>query len=229
MEMRLGKTLVSIRWANSRPKRNKILVVCPKSVFDSWEMELNGEYIVPTVLKGSLNEKKFRYKTSKTRWFITNYQALISHQSKGNRAKPSYLATRDWDTVILDESPAIRNPKSKTSKICLRYLSQAPNKMILTGLPNPEGTENFVQQMIFLFQKFMGCKDYWNWQQNHTAMDWSGFNRFVRIPSSRAARQEIRSKCFSMNKADAGMSESKIYKRRMLKLPARCKFAIAKL
>ena len=103
LEMRLGKTLVAIRWAKHKPYKTKILVVAPLSVLPTWQEELVKEGVSPNdiqFIRGSLSER-LKISSYVDGWFLINYESL--------RATPS-LASRRWTHMILDESMRIRNP-----------------------------------------------------------------------------------------------------------------------
>src|SRR5690606_17681710 len=116
------------------------------------ELESDGFSVV--ALDGSVADAvKQMEERQDADWYVANYEKLIDHSKRARqvrRALPSCLAALPWDVVILDESTKVRKPKAKVTQIALQYLSQASHRAVLTGLPNPEGPEDFVTQMMFL-------------------------------------------------------------------------------
>ena len=132
MEMRLGKSLVAVRWAQRRGAK-KVLVVAPLSSLGPWEEELYKERIPRNQVHYLLGSKTKRLQTSKNKegWFLVNYEGL--------RSCPEILK-QNWKAVILDESTRIRNPKAQITRLLTNELFYVPNRCILSGLPNPESS-----------------------------------------------------------------------------------------
>lgn len=154
MEMRLGKTLVAIRWVQKK-KLEKILVCCPLSTIESWERELalEGEKLVKLVGTAAKRAKALTDNPD-ARWYAINYEGLAErgHKTYSGKSKavPSPYATLPWECVIVDESTRIRNARAQITKVFLDHLSGARCRALLTGLPNPEGPEDLVTQFLFL-------------------------------------------------------------------------------
>ena len=107
LEMRLGKTLIAIRWIKSHPEIKRILVVSPYSAFYAWKKELRIEHEpTPIELIGDWTQRSIRLHTPH-KWY------LISKE--GHLVLPSIRDT-SWDCVILDESTFIKDNTTKVSK-----------------------------------------------------------------------------------------------------------------
>ena len=136
VQMRLGKTLVTIRSIRIRQGR-KILIVAPYSALYSWSIELELEQEQNTIeLYGSRNERlqvlDDQYATGK--WFLLN--------KEGHRILPE-IADFSFDIVVIDESTFIKAPYStrKGSQVTRFYCQNfrdAMHRYILTGTPAPE-------------------------------------------------------------------------------------------
>ena len=66
------------------------------------------------------------------------------------------LLEREWDTVILDEAQAIKNPTSKTAKAAHRV--NARFKLALTGTPVENRLEELWSQMHFALPGLLGSR-----------------------------------------------------------------------
>lgn len=224
MEMRLGKTIVARRWAVTRPRAKRILVACPIEIIRSWrkELALEGEELVE--LRGPDRvERMWEARRGGARWFAVNFENLRvgGHRTKGGKpiAVPSEIALADWDVVIIDESTAIRSPRSQITKVALGWLSRARYKAILTGLPNPEGADDYVTQFCFLFGEFMGCRNYWDWRARNMiplpTRDWAPRRGVIG-----RVREEVHRRAFVLSRKDAGIGNRKMREPRYVQLPA---------
>lgn len=208
LQMRLGKTLIAIRQAELDP--GPTLVVCPLSTIASWERELGLEGLAFVSLTGSTRQKLRAYYSAPegVRWFITN--------PEGVRAHPDLLLACGWRWVILDESTCIRNPRAKITKVFRRCV--APNRMILTGMPCPEGPEDFFEQMAFLRGEFMGCRTFWEWRAKYMV---PGVFSWEVPPSTRKkVAVEVKKLAHCLTAEQAGLHMPRVYETRVVTLPA---------
>lgn len=226
MQMRLGKSLVAIRWVEAKPDVDKALVVCPLSVVPSWERELRLEGIEPCLLVGTAAQRTAAAERAGRdhKWYVINNEGLTSGRL-GAKRKPSEFAQLPWDAVIIDESPSIRNPKAKLTQVALSYLAQAKYRAPLSGLPNPEGPEDYVTQMLFAMGgEFMGCRSFWEWRQKH--MTPAGFGWTVKASSLGLLRAEVHKRSVIMTRAQAGIPDRKLRSVRHVAPPRRVMDAI---
>jgi len=182
IEMRLGKSLGVIRvlieksnieGVESRP--HPILIVCPMSVIKTWqrELELEGEQYV--VLHGKTLDQRvaaavvegFDKPCGRT-WILINYDSLRATPGLANSAFK-------WFSVVLDESTIIKNVKSKISTLCERHFRTVEHRVIMSGLPSPEGELDLFQQFKFLYGSFMGYKSYWHYRLGMFELTYEGW------------------------------------------------------
>lgn len=243
LEMRLGKTLVAIRWAKNKlntlkpqpcpyvlqdlstPKPvPKVLVVCPLTVVPTWEEELDLERIRHRACLGPKRYYTALGAIHEGRWVITNYEALRTSQKDPDTGKresyPSPLAGRvKWDIVILDESTRIKNPKSITSQIATDLLAQAPYKVILSGLPDPNGPEDYFQQMKFLLGSFMHFKNFWRWRHEYFKQDPLGYDYQPKQGTTKAIKFALHNRAIILTRKQVKIGPSKVYESRCVELP----------
>src|SRR3990167_9240941 len=153
MEMRLGKSMVAIRWAKAKAGRH--LVVAPLSVLPSWVEELELEGVKPedvSILHGWRPGKEIELKAS---WYLVNYESL--------RARPEILRL-GFTTAIFDESTKIRNPQAQISKILMNHTALPTRRALLSGLPAPESPLDYFSQFKILKGDFMGFHSYWDFR-----------------------------------------------------------------
>lgn len=212
MDMRLGKTMVAIRWVDFN-KLKKGLVICPKDILIDWEEELQKEYWADEeirILKGTTQERLQEAKESNTVWNLTNFTTI--------NYVPEILCL-PWDFIIIDESTAIKNPKTKLTKLVNSLCTRINYRAILTGLPNPESELDYFEQMKFLYGNFMNETVYWHWRRknfyevaNH---DWIP-NKY----SKEKIKKAVADRAFVLTAEEAGIGNKKIYEKRYVELNA---------
>ena len=218
MQMRLGKTIVCIRYVHgllgtsTPPYRFCTLVVAPVEGLWAWKRELALEGVEPVVLVGSRAQRlRLLWGSPNARWFLINYEGFLSIQEE--------LGQKRWDFCILDESRRIANPKSKTTKALLHMKDDgSTTRIVLAGEPAPESPLEYFTQYAFLNGEFCGCKNYWQFRNNffHELAPHEWVPIPARLDSLKAA---IRYNAFFLTRKQAGLRDNKIYETRALKFP----------
>ena len=146
-DMGLGKTLQSIAYLLSEKKDNSdatALVVAPASLIYNWKKEF--EKFAPElkieVNTGTPSERKELLSQGlQPDVWITSYPTL--------RQDIDHYETIQFDSIILDEAQAIKNPATKTSQ-AVRML-RAKKRFALSGTP----IENSLDELWALFHSIM--------------------------------------------------------------------------
>jgi len=206
LEMRLGKTLIAIRWANQLTDKKK-LVIAPLYVLSAWEKELaeeKEEYHFITTTTTLPNTER------QVQWYLVNYEKV--------RRNPKIL-WKDFRVIILDESTRIKNPKSQIVKVLDKNSRHIPYRAVLSGCPAPEGPLDYYQQFHFLSGEFLGCKNYWNF-----AAKWfrSGLTQWELLPSKtfkKALPLELEQKAFTLTRKQVKLGPEKIKEKYDVTLP----------
>ena len=207
MEMRLGKTLVSIRWAKER-KAERVLIVAPLSSLNPWEEELVEENVEKKrihYLLGSREKKLSIAKFPAKGWYLINYEGL--------RSCPEILK-QNWQAIILDESTKIRNPKAQITKLLNSQAVYIPNRCILSGRPNPESALDYFEQFRFLFGSFMGKNNYWNFLHSNFHKGWSGWDWVPNKGTLDRIKNEVHGLSFVRTRSQCGVGSSKVHEKR---------------
>jgi len=143
-DMGLGKTvqvlaLVQMHRTPSKTTKLPFLVVAPRSVVYNWIDE--ASHFTPklkVVEYRGAGREALRERFDEFDIVVTTYGTL--------RKDVSVLAPVEWDTVILDEAQAIKNPGSQTAKAS--RLLVARHRLALTGTP----IENHLGELGSLFE-----------------------------------------------------------------------------
>ncbi|MDI3290218.1 DEAD/DEAH box helicase [Polyangium sp. 15x6] len=137
-DMGLGKTLQALA-----ATRGRALVVCPKSVLFNWEAEIRK--FRPN-LSAALYHGPKRVLDPKADVTLTTYSML--------RIDIDALSAIEWDTVILDEAQAIKNPDSQVARAA--YALRGKFKVALSGTPVENRLEELWSQMHFANRGLLG-------------------------------------------------------------------------
>lgn len=137
-DMGLGKTLQALCAVHGRT-----LVVCPKSVIFNWEAE--AQRFRPD-LRVALYHGPKRELDAEAEVVITSYPLL--------RVDADRLSAEQWDSVVLDEAQAIKNPDSQVARAAYRL--QAPFRVALSGTPVENRLEELWSLMHFANRGLLG-------------------------------------------------------------------------
>lgn len=228
MEMRTGKTLVTIRWAKSLSGVRRILIVAPLTVLETWERELREEgesfttcYGVSQVKRKEAIAEAWFKGENRRHWLLMNYEGLLNlgdvktvrraGRLRRVRQVPGFCFL-PWCIVGLDESTKIKNPSAQITKVCIGGFRNAAHRTLLTGLPNPEGDLDLVSQFLFLDGHFMGYTDFWH--ARNELFEKKGYTWVHREGVKTRIKQYVHRRAFVLTAAQAGMPSKVQYQTR---------------
>ncbi len=181
------------------------------TVLEAWEMQLKEENEYYVTLQGMSMEKRTRLLTeargrSGRSWVLINYDAL--------RATPQ-MAYLHWCAAILDESTAIKNPKAKISQLVCDGFRSCDHRIILSGLPSPEGDLDLFQQFKYLDGQFLNINNYYKFRSHY--FEQTGMMDWNHIRNAKAKiKQEVHFKSFIVRRKDVGLDSKKIRETRSI-------------
>lgn len=218
MEMRLGKTLVTIRRCKMYSKSPRILVFAPNAALNSWKTEATSEACTSINLSGyntkyvnSMMDTVFTEDVSSAIFVLLNKEAWL-------RKGLVELANYPWDAIILDESTFIKSPKAKVTGYFLQRFRDVPHRWILTGTPWPNSEDEVYTQMKFLGHDLLGANNYWTFRNAHmTQYPYGGWG--VRGKSREKIQKEVGERALIMRRKDIQMAEQKVRVERQLVFP----------
>lgn len=162
-EQGTGKSKMALDWLTLKDC-NMVLIICRNSNCFKWaeETRKHSDY-KPFVLKGLkyVRQEKLRLakgisNTGRQSLCIINYEYVHSFFKD--------LAKISWDSIILDESTRIKDPRTKQHKACVKLGQSVKYKLILTGTPlvnsplDAYGQFKFLNPFVF-GQNFQGFKN----------------------------------------------------------------------
>ena len=203
MEMRLGKSLVASRWIAAG--EGPALIVSPLTTLLAWTRELELEGVASVILRGPSKQKLRSLDASPV-------DAVVLVNPEGVRACPEILRARPFTSIVVDESTLLRNPRAKITRTLRGSADVFPRRAILSGMPAPEGPEDYVEQMLFVFDEFMGHKSFWAWRMEY--MRPGAFGWEPRPSTASAVKRAVRELAFTMTTGQAGLGRTWIRERR---------------
>jgi SNF2 family DNA or RNA helicase len=154
-DMGLGKTLQALAVILTRAPEGPTLIVAPTSVGMNWLSE--AEKFAPTLNSlqfGSGDRQKLLDNLQPFDMLVCSYGLLQQEDVS------EMLAGVEWQTIVLDEAQAIKNPATKRSKAAMKL--QGGFKVITTGTP----IENHLGELWNLFRfinpGLLGSQDQFN-------------------------------------------------------------------
>jgi len=228
LDMRLGKTLITIRSIRSKlfDRVQSVLIVCPYSAFPAWHNELLNEGYKEeeiTFLIGTKAKRRKIFEIAKARcldntvkWFIINVEGWRALQE---------ITLKKWQVMIIDESYCLQSPphiskKTKvmcTSKFFTTYFREVPLKYILTGTPAPESELNYFMQLFFLDKGILQEENYWKFRSRYFIQYEK--NQWAISEKGKAYLARRLSTCaYFLSRKDVNLGGEKIYERRLIQV-----------
>lgn len=153
-DMGLGKTVQTLSFLSHYKAEHpnaKFLVVCPTTLTYNWEKEI--QKFTPN-FKAIIHHGPKRASQIKV---FDDYDVVIT--SYGTiRSDIKMFVDLEFDYVVLDESQAIKNPKSLAAKSA--QLLRAKYRLALSGTPIQNNTFDLYAQMNFLNPGMLGSRDF---------------------------------------------------------------------
>lgn len=152
-----GKTRAALSWFVTRRKseKEKLLVICPKSVFSTWQKQISesaawgGGSLTSVVATGSAKQKMAALSLNRD-VIITNYESV--HSLEVFEA----LKKKGFEFIVADEAHRLKNHKQRTggggqsvsASVCELALS-IPHRIAMTGTPQTTSEENWYMPTFF--------------------------------------------------------------------------------
>lgn len=150
-DMGLGKTVQVLALIQALEEEGQlngpVLLVVPRTLIFNWELEI-GKFTpdLPVLtFSGSARTRNPEF-LEQHRIVLTSYGLL--------RTETPLLCSVRWDTVVLDESHAIKNPETLTARAA-RHIP-AVCRLALTGTPVENTPSDLWSQFDFLMPGFLG-------------------------------------------------------------------------
>lgn len=178
-DMGLGKTVQVLALLNyiKAKRHEKALLVIPASLIGNWKNEIekftpNFKYYIIHPSENKNLEKEEIQSFDSFDIFITTYGMLLKYD---------YLKDITWDTLILDEAQAIKNPSTKQTK-AVKSL-KATYKIAMTGTPIENRLSDLWSLFDFLNKGLLGSKKEFRDYAQKLKEIHNGYDRLKRVVS----------------------------------------------
>lgn len=178
-DMGLGKTVQVIALLNyiRSMKHEKTLLVVPASLIGNWMSEIAK--FAPSlrcyVIHSSENkhiDEQISHVLEGNDLFITTYGMLLKHD---------WLLQTSWDSLILDEAQAIKNPGSKQTKVVKQL--KASYKIAMTGTPIENRLSDLWSLFDFLNKGLLGSAKEFTHFTKKLKENQDGYDRLKQVVS----------------------------------------------
>ncbi len=233
------------------PARSRILIVAPTSALGGWQRELDieGETDV-TLLQGN-RDKRLAVLQTDAAWTLTNPETwMVTPEVAGRErcgkcrglgwcktvAERTKCATCGgvgnvqldtplvhWLGIVLDESTTIKNPRASVTQFFLANFRDVPHRVILTGMPCPEGELDLWCQMAFLHGDAFGAKSYWAFRAR--MFEQVGYDWEPAAGTAEIIEKELTQRTVRISRKQARMPENKVRETRVLEFPPKMRKA----
>ena len=152
-DMGLGKTIQALALLQNEKTRGVTtpsLIICPTSVLFNWEKEIQRFTPDLRVLTHAGLERRRLKQFEECDVVLTSYGVL--------RRDIAFLKDAGFHYIILDESQKIKNPLSQTARAA--RLLRGEHRLILTGTPVENNTQELWSQFAFLNPGLLGSLNY---------------------------------------------------------------------
>ena len=213
VEMRLGKTLVTIRGLVAKGVQ-RILVAAPINAMVSWKEQLieeGEEFIEAYGMSSALREQRIleAVHVQHRIWVLVNYEGFLFVPE---------MARVPWDAVVADESVKLKNPQAKVSKAFTKNFRNVPHRVLLTGLAAPESELDLFQQFLYLHSRFMGHHNFYHWRNEFFAPHYLGYSWVPKSGVKKLIHKVVHEKAFVLTRKEAGMERKKYYSTRAVQM-----------
>lgn len=220
VEMRLGKTLCTIRALRARSAVRFVLVVAPYSALLGWREELERERLPYAIVDGS--RRKRQVQLDMVRDYVVKagkWQLYVLTNREAHRSVGAELSRISWDAIVLDESTFVKNPRAAVTKFWRRF-PRAPRqiRVCLTGTPSPESALDYFEQLYFVDPTILGYSSYYEFRArcfHPVAFDWRMHKDKKVWLAARLAHAT-----YQLKRTDVNLGGIKVYERRTCRLPA---------
>ena len=223
-EMGCGKTLTAIAIAGAMWEKamvSRVLIVCPASVFVSWEQDFANFAAFPYYLQTLSGEKKQRLAgvqhLQSMKGSVLLQVAVINYEATFREGIAEALEAWDPDMIICDESQRIKTHSARQSKQMHRMGDKARYKLILSGTPVQNNAVDLYSQYRFMDSTIFG-KNFYAFRNRYCLMGGYGQHQIVGYRNMVDLRDREYSAAMRVTKADALDLPDQIFLDRVVRL-----------
>jgi len=204
-----GKTLVAIRLIQMR--QEPTLIVCPLSVIEGvWIPELKKW--APELTACNLWDHFRKKKTIDIPDSFDTY--LINFESFKKIKHPEDY----FKFIIIDESAALKCNKTQITKKFISIKDNIKYKLILSGLPAPNGIMEYWGQMAFINERLLGKNFYAFRNKYFRTGGYGGFQYYLKANATEEIMSKINEQAFHISKFDCLTLPDQLFEKRIIEM-----------
>ena len=153
-EMGLGKTIQALGVVAQRIKEggSHFIVVCPRAVLVNWQREIEGRSDIKVIkIHGSTQNQSFENWLQQGGLAMTTFDTL-----KNLDARLLSQQGQTLNTIVVDEAHFVKNPSTGRTKALYGWLNSSENALFLTGTPQENSPEEFIEIASLINPEAMG-------------------------------------------------------------------------
>ena len=205
-EMRLGKTITTIRFLSQRKGAKRILVVGPYSCLAGWESDLSRESHItfcPSKIPPKDRIQWFTNTKIIDGWFLINKEAFLYCD----------ILSFQWDAIVEDET-WLANPQAKVTKYFLNHTT-SKYRILLTGTPAPENELQYYTQLQWI-DNILPFKSFWDFRIRCFRPEGNEWK--ITLKGRQVLARAIATRCSVLTRKDVNLNKEKIFEKRMVQL-----------
>jgi SNF2 family DNA or RNA helicase len=96
----------------------------------------------------------------------------------------------------------------------------AEHKLLLSGMPTPEGELDLYEQFNFLWPGWLGCNNFYTFRSRYFELGWDGYSWRPKKGTTKLLQDLMHEMAFCLRRTEAGVHLPKVYEKRVVELPA---------
>lgn len=223
IDMGCGKTKVIVDAVCNMDDCNRVLVLCPKSVIDTWPAEFAKHGVCPVnvvplrseTIRQRANEAEAKMLLSKIR--KEKIALVINYEAAWREDFAKLAQSIHWDMVVADEIHRIKAPGGKLSWFMKRLGPKARRRVGLTGTPLPHSPLDAYAQYRFLDSTIFGTS-YVRFRARYAVMGGYQNHQVISFQNEDELHEKFYSIAYRVKKADVLDLPSVVHEQRIIHL-----------
>ena len=209
MDMGTGKTLTAMEIIRHRTEKiDHVVWTCPVSLKRTIAAEIKKH--IPDASVFVFDDKVTDATLPDADWYIVGLESVGSSERV-------FLALNKLVTentfVVVDESLYIKSPTAKRSRRMIETCKRSRYRLILTGTPMTQGSQDLFTQMYFLSPQILGYRSFYSFAQKHLVYDDKYPDRVVAVIGEEQLAAQVNPYAYQITKEECLDLPEKVFSR----------------
>lgn len=209
MDMGTGKTLTAMEIIRHRTEKiDHVVWTCPVSLKRTIAAEIKKH--IPDASVFVFDDKVTDATLPDADWYIVGLESVGSSERV-------FLALNKLVTentfVVVDESLYIKSPTAKRSRRMIETCKRSRYRLILTGTPMTQGSQDLFTQMYFLSPQILGYRSFYSFAQKHLVYDDKYPDRVVAVVGEEQLAAQVNPYAYQITKEECLDLPEKVFSR----------------